>query len=395
MADIDIRTLDPADLDDLANLRTLAFGGPRVHLDPATMAVAPDDTLAAYHSGRLVGTVAVHAYHQWFGGRSVPCGGLAGVTIAPDQRGRGLARTLLIEAAETMRARGQVISALYPTTASLYRSLGWEVAGWWVQRSVTAVDLPRPSGAVEWAPADHRDPVLASVYEECARGRDGWIVPAARWWHSQGTRRQAEDPPAWSWVGRRQGRPVAAVAYRYRASERAMVDVDVDLVVGADGPALTDALAFLGASGTTADRVFTTLPESLLVRHVAEASRTKVADDWPWMLRLVDLPGAVAARGWPTGVAAEIHLDVLPPPVADPGGTSGPWVLRVADGVGVCEPGGAGTVAVGAADLAALYAGGVDPTALARDGRLRGADDGTLSSLRAACAGDPALPFFF
>ena len=39
-------------------------------------------------------------------------------------------------------ADGEVIAALYPTTAALYRSLGFEVAGWWVRRGIPSGELP-------------------------------------------------------------------------------------------------------------------------------------------------------------------------------------------------------------------------------------------------------------
>lgn len=395
MTGIEIRSLDPGDLAPMADLRTLAFGGPRPELSPQTMAVPPEDTVAAYRGLRMVGTVAVQDFHQWFGGREVPCGGVAGVTVAPDQRGRGLARTMLVEAVARMQARGQVVSSLFPTTASLYRSLDWEIAGWWAQTAVAVADLPRPTGAVEWAPTTHDDAGLVAVQAACAGGRDGWVVPPTRYWQAQAARRQAAPEPSWSWIGHRDGAPVAAVVYGYKTSERGLFDLDVGLVAGVDGPALTDALAFLGANGTTADRAVTTLPVRLLARHLAEGSRTASTFDWPWMLRLVDLPGAVAARGWPSGVSVEAHLDLAGTGAAHPGAPAGRWVLRVADGAATCEPGGDGSLAVGAGDLASLYAGGVDPAALAADGRMVGADAGTLSGLRAAFAGEPTLPIFF
>ncbi|CAN5899141.1 N/A [soil metagenome] len=395
MAEPELRTLDPGDLAALADLRSLAFGGPRQELTPELLTGPPEHVVAAYDGDRLVGMVAVLDFGQWFGRRVVRCGGVAGVMIAPDRRGSGLARTLLAEATARMRRDGQVISALYPTTASLYRSLGWEIAGWWAKRAIAVGDLPRPSGDVVWEPVDHTDPVLGEVHAACATGRDGWVVPSADWWAASGRRRQAESKPSWSWLGRRQCTPVAMAVYQYTTSERSLYDLDVTAAAGTDGPALRDALAFLGLNGTTADRVVTTLPERLLAAHLAEPSRTKATFDWPWMLRLVDLPGAVAARGWPSGVSGEIHLDVAGPSVPDPGGPAGPWVLSIDGGAATCEPGGEATVRLGVGTLAALYAGGADPAALAFDGAITGADDATLSMLGAIFAGTPTLPFFF
>ncbi|QYG92854.1 GNAT family N-acetyltransferase [Iamia sp. SCSIO 61187] len=394
-AALEIRTLDPGDLDQVADLGAHSFGGPRLELTVEDRAAALEDTVAAYRGRRLVGTTAVYRYQQWFGGRAVPCSGIAGVMVAPDQRGSGLARRMLAEAAAAGRERGEPISALYPTTASLYRSVGYEIAGWWAQRAVAVADLPRPTGEVAWEPIDPADPAVAEVAAACAAGRDGWIVPPDRWWRSWARRRTASGTVTWTWVGRRAGSPVAVVSYGHQKGERALFDLDAALVVGVDGPGLTDALAFFGANGTTGDRVRTTLPGALLARHVPQASRIPTLEDWPWMLRILDLPGAVAARGWPAGLDLEVHLSVTAPSQVPDDPVSGDWVLRVADGAATCAPGGSGAVEIAGTDLAALYSGHLDPAQLLTEGRLGGATEAQVSGLRAAFAGSPTLPQFF
>lgn len=395
MTALEIRTLDPGDLDQVADLGAHSFGGPRPALDLDTRPVPPEDTVAAYRGTRLVGTVVVHRFTQTFGGRGVPCGGVAGVMVAPDQRGTGLSRTMLAAATAAMRARGEPISALYPTTASLYRSVGYEIAGWWGRRAVAVRDLPAPSGTVTWAPVDPADPVVATVAAGTVAGRDGWVLPSARWWRSWAARRTETGATTWTWLGTRAGAPVAVVSYGHADSERALFDLDADVVLGVDAPALADALAFLGANGTTGDRLLTTLPGPLLARLVREGSRIPTQRDWPWMVRIVDLPGAVAARGWPAGVSLSVDLRVTPPTHVPDDPVGGDWVLRVADGAATCTPGGSGAVTVASTDLAALWTGHLDPAQLVSEGRLAGATPDQVGALRAACAGSPSLPMFF
>lgn len=395
VTDLEIRTLDPGDLDQVADLGAHSFGGPRPELDLETRAIPPEDTVAAYRGSRLVGMTAVHRFRQWFGGRAVPCGGVAGVMVAPDQRGSGLSRLMLGAATDGMRDRGEPLSALYPTTASLYRSVGFEIAGWWGRRAVPVTELPRPTGAVAWEPADPTDPAVPEIAAATAAGRDGWIVPPDRWWVSWAARRTEKGATTWTWLGRRDGAPVAAVSYGHGRSERGLFDLEADVILGVDGPALAEALAFLGANGTTADRLRTTLPGHLLARHVPQASRIPTQEDWPWMLRLVDLPGAIAARGWPAGLALDVDLRVTPPTHGPDDPVGGDWVLRIADGAGSCEPGGSGAVTLASTDLAALYSGHLDPAQLLAEGRLAGATEPQVSGLRAAFAGSPTLPVFF
>jgi predicted N-acetyltransferase YhbS len=396
LAPLEIRTLDPADLDQVADLSAHSFGGPRPELESGTVGIAAEDTIAAYRGTRLVGTTGFHRFEQWFGGRAVPCGGVAAVMVAPDQRGGGLGRRMLAEAATAMRSAGQPISALYPTTASLYRSVGYEVAGWWGQRAVAVADLPRPAGEVAWEPVEPSDPAIPAVASASIAGRDGWIMPPPRWWTSWAHRRTQTGATTWTWLGRRAGEPVAFVSYSHEeGAARALFDIDVNVILGVDGPALTEALALLGANGTTGDRVLTTLPGALLARHLRQASRMPTVKDWPWMLQILDVPGALAARGWPAGLDLEVDLRVTPPTHVPDDATGGDRVLRVADGAATCEPGGTGAVEVAVTDLAALYSGHLDPAQLVGEGRLRGATDAQVGGLRAAFAGSPSFPMFF
>ncbi|NLV54587.1 MAG: GNAT family N-acetyltransferase, partial [Acidimicrobiales bacterium] len=92
---VEIRTLDPDDLDQLADLGAHSFGGPRPEMVLEQRPIPPEEAVAAYDGDRLVGHVAAHRFRQWFGGRAVPCGGVAGVMVMPDQRGSGLAARMM------------------------------------------------------------------------------------------------------------------------------------------------------------------------------------------------------------------------------------------------------------------------------------------------------------
>src|SRR5215207_5860655 len=102
------------------------------------------------------------------------------------------------------------------------------------------------------------------------------------------------------------------------------------------------------------------------------------------MLRVVDAPGAVAARGWPRHLTGEVDLEladyVCP-------WQQGPHRLVLAGGNARLEPGGAGTVRLTPRGLASWYAGAATPEQLRRSGFLTGGDAGTDELLRAATAG--------
>jgi len=352
----EIRTVDTDELGQVGLLGRLAFGGADRPTTDETSAIEPEDTVVAVVDGRVVGMVNSHRFTQTFGGRPVPCAGVAGVVVAPDQRGTGLGRAMLAEATSRARRDGRVLGALFPTASPLYRSIGYEVAGWWHRAAIGIADLPRPDGTLTWEATAQDDPAVAAVVAAGAAHRDGWVVPPTRWWSARAARTPAAGAPPWTWVARRDGEPVAAVVYDQERTglDRGLYDLAVDVLAGVDHAALVQALAFLGGHGTTVDRVRTTLPPALLARLLPGSSRPSVVQDWPWMLRIHDLPAAIAARGWPAGVTVDVDLAVTPPTHDPDDPVAGRWCLSVADGAARCTPGSDGAVTVAAGDLAAV-----------------------------------------
>ena len=62
----------------------------------------------------------VYPFGQFFGGRSVRAGGVAGVAVAPEARGRGHAQRVMRASIADQRVRGEANSILDPATTSLY-----------------------------------------------------------------------------------------------------------------------------------------------------------------------------------------------------------------------------------------------------------------------------------
>jgi predicted acetyltransferase len=99
-----------------------------------------------------------------------------------------------------------------------------------------------------------------------------------------------------------------------------------------------------------------------------------------WMLRIVDVVGALNGRGYPPGIEAELHFDVrddiLP-------GNNGRFVLQVVDGRGQVERGGKGHITLDIRDLAAIYSGFMTPAERCAFGEIDGpgADLALLTSI--------------
>ena len=103
--------------------RGVAPGEPSSRPWPPAGAWAP--STAASSSAARCTTIM----RQWWHGRPVPMAGVAGVQVAPEYRGQGVGRAVMTALAELMTERGYPLSVLYPATMTIYRSLGWEIAG--------------------------------------------------------------------------------------------------------------------------------------------------------------------------------------------------------------------------------------------------------------------------
>jgi predicted acetyltransferase len=346
-------------------LRRLAFGGPR----PS----GPARTYRGWRAhvveldGRLAGHLRIQDHRQFFGGRAVPMGGLASVAVDPYARGRGLASALLDVAIADMRAHGQCVSTLFASVPPLYRRRGWEQTGshlWATLPLHLLADVPKPAVRREIRPAGRADlSALHGAYLAMASTIDGMLDRAT----------DASDVEH-------------------------VLDLDiVDLAMGQDG-----VLGYVTAERPTGDElaVYDLAAADqdtarTLLRHLAtwagqlkEVSLPVVdravwdlvlaqpmhydLNNHPWMFRVIDLPAAVAARGWPA--AALLRPFAVDIEVID---EHAPWHagrhrLVVADDVVRCEPGGAGSVRMSARALGPWFAGTADSAMLRRAGLIEG-----------------------
>ncbi|HSU41100.1 MAG TPA: sterol carrier protein domain-containing protein, partial [Polyangiaceae bacterium] len=110
-----------------------------------------------------------------------------------------------------------------------------------------------------------------------------------------------------------------------------------------------------------------------------------------WMLRVLDVEGALVARGYPP-IDAAIDFELSDRTLPE---NSGRYRLAVTGGRAEVTPGGRGDVALDERALAALYTGFLSPVALAAAGRIEG-EPTALARLGALFAGPPpVMPDYF
>ena len=178
---ITVESIRPESDEDRWDLGGQAFGGTDAY-DATRPSPEPDRIVAAYDDDRLVGTVASLDFAMTWGDGQVPCAGVSGVVVRPEDRGRGIAKAMLRESFDRMRDRGEVLAALYPTTATLYRSVGFEVAGSYEWRKVPLSLLSGTGQDLAWRRVEFGDPAIREVHERMSGRLDGWILGDDVWW---------------------------------------------------------------------------------------------------------------------------------------------------------------------------------------------------------------------
>jgi predicted acetyltransferase len=385
---LEIRALVSSDSDAAWQLSRLAFGGPPER--PASRPPSPASgaqALGAFDSGRAVGKVVDLEHTYYYGGRAVPGSGVAGVAISPEFRGGGLLRELLGPLMAQARERGAVVSALFPSTAVPYRRLGWELTGVlrWTSVPTAALAGERRPDGITVRPGQEADvPPMRELYR-------AWAAEGTGMLGRTGPLFDREPAEVLSW---HDGYSVAEgpegiegyASWDREGDYDADGGVSVPDLVAATPAALTALLAMLATWRSVAPTLHLQLRPDDPAWMLTGLAGARTRSEQPWMLRLIDAPGAVAARGWPAAVAGSVDLDVADDLCP---WNSGPHRLVLEGGAATLTPGGPGTVQVTPQALAVLYAGATTPAVLRRTGLLSGGDAGTDAFLAAATAGPP------
>jgi predicted acetyltransferase len=387
------------DLDGLWEVFRLGFGARESERAAWMAGVRPERAIVADGPrGEIAAASHIRHFDQWFGGRPVPMGGFSPVAVLPEFRGRGLGRAVTAGQFAAMREQGEVISGLFPASQALYRSVGFEIAGSYVLRRFPASEVGRiaPRRPVEVRRGRVPDvEALHRCQERLAAGRDGTLRRDAGWWERRlptdldGVVVYVVDQPD------APGEVAGYAIYRHGPGPRPYDYTVVVTEVLADDPDVLRALwRVVGSSGSQAPWVEVVGPaDDDLFLLLDTTDPVAVRNEIRWMLRLVDAPGAVAARGWNPTVTGTVHLDIHDEHAP---WNAGRWVLEVEGGSARLEPGGSGVVSTSIGGLSTWWAGHTAASRLARMGHLVSTDPQALATMDSLIpAVPPVLPDFY
>jgi predicted acetyltransferase len=258
--------------------------------------VAPEDSLGLFLDGKLAAGVMAHRFLQSVRGVIKRMGGVAAVASYPENRGRGYAARLLERSYLMMRDRGEPVSMLHPFRESFYERLGYVAAGAWLEVELPTEALAhtlarRPeAGWVEerLAPAEARAPYAALLPEIAAR-YNGFAFPA--------------DPSSPFWQGRvrdnlfvliRKDGVLKAAARYEKLTQPGRLKVRAPW--WADLAGRNALLRYLATHRDAVPTISLQLPYGTPIHTWLRDAMSPFTVSWdakPWMVRILDVPGAL------------------------------------------------------------------------------------------------------
>ncbi|WP_370028510.1 enhanced intracellular survival protein Eis [Planotetraspora sp. GP83] len=385
---MEIRDLTTDDLDAVLDNRKRAFGpisgaDAEIWRKMILPVLSEGRYLGVFDGTRLIATARINQYTQWWHGRPMSMGGVASVTVAPEERGRGVGRALIAGVIDRSAELGHVASALYPATTPLYRSMGWEHGGAQF-KAVLPTEALRTLGARDSAAAavklrrmgpDDAPELMALLDRVYASTR----ASGPLCWDERTWRLWLEDEDDFCYLA-----DDGYVIYRWSGG-----DIEVDNLVAGSEATARALWSLVGTASSIAKSVKACVePHDPVLWLLRERSYDDIKQT-RWMFRLIDFPSAIQQRGFPAGVSLDTVIEVDDPQRP---ANSGTWRLQVASGSCTASAAGSGTeLALGQGTasrftigaLSALFAG-VPAATLRRSGRLAGGSPETDDALDAA-----------
>ena len=382
-----IRPITEDERPEFRRLIGLAFG-----FDPTDEGAASfnaileiERTISAFDGNQMIGTVGAFSLEMTVPGGVAPVAGTTMVSVLATHRRQGALRQMMRAHLDEAREHGDVLAALWASESSIYGRFGFGSAATMVAAEIESVYAtlqgpPKGSGKVRLVDVEEAKQLLPTIFEKTRLLRPGMFDRSTVWWEQSFFRDQESQ---------RNG----ATRYRYAVYEedgaprgyvqyRAKEDWDDD-----DFPNGEVRISDLQAIDLSAD--------DGLWRYISSIDLIRKISYWnlppdeplPWLLndprRLtrrisdslwvspIDIPAALTARKYSRRGRLLIG-------VHDAFNTwnTGTYLLTVAgDEVSCTRTTSTPEVRLAAADLGAIYLGGVRLLTLASAGRVEGSPE--------------------
>ena len=395
----DIRTPAEGDRDRIARVLSTSLNFPLEHALARAWTFPLDDMRCAYTDERVVATSAEWRFTHWFGGNGLACSGIWGVATEPEQRGAGLASACASTLMDDARRRATPLTALFPAVLEPYRRLGYELAGTFDEHRVSLDALPAfdTSGlpSIELADVERDLEAIMACYAHWLARRNGTMEPDVGFWRSRTRERPGDETHRVVVV--RDDDAVTGFSIFARSPDASGhlssgFDVKCRMFVANDDRALRALIAYVRGYRGIGRHLLWSGPPSDPMTMLVGVQAVEVSDRYRWMLRVLDVRGALEGRGYPP-IDAEATFAIEDPRYAE---NTGIWHLQLSSGEPKVEIGSTHDrrpLSIGA--FSSMFSGYLRPVDAVRLGYLDG-DDPAVEALSAILSGpDPWCPFFF
>ncbi|XVJ58062.1 MAG: GNAT family N-acetyltransferase [Tepidisphaera sp.] len=351
-----------------------------------------DANFRLVRDGERVAATLLHVpMGLYVGGRSVSMQGVAGVGVAPENRGQGYAKKLMRGFVQDAAEDGFALAGLYASTHTLYRGVGFEHAAHRFQYAVPLVqiDITDDTGPLH-AITDEDDHRVKQCYAEFASRFTGTLDRGPYVWGR--VRKFREMEYLGYAVANASGGFDGYVMLHQGRRPDGRQDItlsDFVFTTPQAGRRLWGFLADFRMMGE--DLVFfggPTHPALTMLRQQRYSAHLKDSA----LIRILSVKHALESRGYPAGLSATLHLDVTDDLIP---ANQGRWTLEVQNGKAAVTPGGPGTVATTIRGLAMLYTGYATPQQAALMGEVRGSGPDLAAAAHLFSQGTPWMVDMF
>jgi len=394
---LSIRTIAPDEIDAFVRAFRAVFGGApdAQDLARARLRLECDRSFVAV-DGRdeVVATAGAHSFAMSLpGGGQLGCAGITLVSVRADQRRRGVLTRLMDRLLQQGRERGDAIAALWASETPIYGRFGFgpaiPTAEVTLDREHAALHRPGPVEEVTLVDRSVAREAFPTIRAQVSATRPGLLARPAGFW--DGLLDEETRPP--SGGGPRQHALLPGRAYAvYRLQPDWTAGAPTGQVVVSELHATDpEAAAAMWRFVTDVDLASSTVAgrravDDPVLAMVVDQGRTRVAEDWPLQVRLLDVARVLSTRTYRTdgSLVLEVHDRQLPD-------QAGRWHLEVSGGRGSCRrterPAG---LTLDITALSTVFLGGVRTTQLAAAGRVREDGSETAAQLDRLLATDVA-----
>ncbi|MBH8555927.1 GNAT family N-acetyltransferase [Nostocaceae cyanobacterium CENA357] len=343
-----------------------------------------------HQNQQIVGGLATLPMGQWWGGQRVPMIGIAGVGIAPEYRGDGVAIALMQHTLKELHTQEVPISVLYPATQRLYRKAGYEQGGnfciWEVPtESIQIREQLLPIQPV--IPLNHE--VFHDLYQQQAKITHGYLDRNQAIW--KGLIRPNGQETVYGYFIGSPEQPQGYIIFSQHSTE------DNTILRVKDWVILTNAAAqtFWSFLANHRSQIKQVQWKSSVTDHLTlllPEQTAKIRSHERWMLRVINVCKALEMRGYPPRVQSELHLSVQDDLLT---GNNGKFVLSVANGQGEVTRGGKGELQLNIRHLAPLYTSLFTPYHLQLTGKLEATETALVAATQIFAGDSPWMANFF